>query len=42
MFKKRREADEIIEMVVNHKMNPIKPDELLTLAGQYQVNLNTK
>ena len=29
----------LIEMVVNHKMNQIKPDELLTLAGQYQVSL---
>lgn len=29
----------LIEMVVNHKMNHIKPDELLALAGQYQVSL---
>lgn len=29
----------LIEMVVNHKMNTIKPEELLALAGQYQVSL---
>lgn len=29
----------LIEMVVNHKMNTIKPEELITLAGQYQVSL---
>lgn len=29
----------LIEMMVNHKMNQIKPDELLTLAGEYQVSL---
>ena len=29
----------LIEMVVNHKMNNITPDELLTLAGEYQLSL---
>lgn len=29
----------LIEMVVNHKMNHIKPEELLALAEQYQVSL---
>ena len=32
----------LIEMVVNHKMNNITPDELLALAGQYQVIFNPK
>lgn len=29
----------LIEMVVNHKMNHIKPEELLALAEQYQVSI---
>lgn len=27
-------------MMVNHKMNQMKPNELLALAGQYQVSLS--
>jgi len=29
----------LFEMMVNHKINQIKPDELLALAAQYQVSL---
>ena len=29
----------LVEMMVNHKINQIKPDELLALAQQYQVSL---
>lgn len=29
----------LVEMMVNHKINQIKPDELLALAQEYQVSL---
>ena len=32
----------LFEMMVNHKMNQIRPDDLLSLARQHQVTLTQK
>ena len=32
----------LFEMMVNHKINQIRPDELLSLAKQHQISLTPK
>ncbi|MFJ7637227.1 DUF2624 family protein [Peribacillus sp. NPDC097264] len=32
----------LFEMMVNHKINQIRPDELLSLAKQHQISLTQK